>query len=360
MNQGDFRVPAFRQKIFETARGLRASLGSSGGSQAQKLRQVERLLEKRTQELEEARRLLANKKREGERPWAEPQGGELGGVNPGNIVWIFGSGRTGSTWLMRMMQDLENHTSWREPLVGELFGRHYYNWVGVKHFQSKHFILGSKCKESWLRSVRNFVMDEAEARFPQATNNGYLVIREPNGSIGAPLLVEALPESRMILLIRDPRDVVASSLDATRKGSWLYKRRVEEGEGRPEMFDVQEDTFVERAATTYWENVSKAKEAYEAHGGPKVLVRYEELRPNTLSTMKGIYSTLGITVDEEELKRVVDKHAWENIPEKEKGKGQFHRKATPGGWREDLTPEQVETVERVTAPLLREFYSEIV
>jgi hypothetical protein len=72
--------------------------------------------------------------------------------------------------------------------------------------------------------------------------------------------------------------------------------------------------------------------------------------------MKRIRSALEISVDEGELARAVEKHAWENIPEKEKGGGKFYRKATPGGWSTDLTPEQAETVERVTAPLLKEFY----
>jgi hypothetical protein len=350
-------VPAFKQKIFEAARSVRASLGSSGESQTQELQQVKRLLEKRTRELEEARRQLANKERGLEGLRAGSQGSAAESINSENVVWIFGTGRTGSTWLMRMIEDLEDHTSWREPLVGELFGQHYYKWVGVKHFESKHFILGSRSKKSWLGSVRNFVLDEANARFPQVTNEGYLVIREPNGSIGAPLLMEALPESRMILLIRDPRDVVASSLDASRKGSWLYERRVDaEGDERTEIFDMEENALVERAATKYSEDVGKAKEAYEAHGGSRVLVRYEELRADTLGTMKRIYSTLGIPVDEEELEGVVQKHSWENVPEEEKGEGKFHRKAEPGGWREDLTPEQVETVERVTASLLQELY----
>jgi hypothetical protein len=52
----------------------------------------------------------------------------------------------------------------------------------------------------------------------------------------------------------------------------------------------------------------------------------------------------------------VEKHSWENIPEDQKGQGKVYRKATPGGWREDLTPEQAEAVERVTSPLLKELY----
>ncbi len=86
------------------------------------------------------------------------------------------------------------------------------------------------------------------------------------------------------------------------------------------------------------------------------MVKYEDLRANTLGTMKYLCSTLGIPADEEELARAVEKHSWENIPEEEKGEGKFYRKATSGGWKEDLTPEQAETVERITAPLLKEFY----
>jgi hypothetical protein len=53
----------------------------------------------------------------------------------------------------------------------------------------------------------------------------------------------------------------------------------------------------------------------------------------------------------------VEKHAWENIPEKDKGEGKFYRKASPGSWREDLTSKQVEIVEKETALLLKAFYS---
>jgi hypothetical protein len=63
-------------------------------------------------------------------------------------------------------------------------------------------------------------------------------------------------------------------------------------------------------------------------------------------------------VDEGQLARVAGEHSWENIPEEEKGDGKFYRKATPGGWREDLTPEQARIVEGITTPLLEEFYPE--
>jgi hypothetical protein len=46
--------------------------------------------------------------------------------------------------------------------------------------------------------------------------------------------------------------------------------------------------------------------------------------------MKRIYSALKIPMDEAELARSVEKHAWENVSE-EKGQGKFYRRGMEGG-----------------------------
>jgi hypothetical protein len=266
-----------------------------------------------------------------------------GGVNPENVVWIFGAGRSGSTWLASMMEELEGQHVWFEPWVGALFDPHH---LRLEERRGRHFILSPYYKKIWLRSIRNFVLDGANARFPEITEREYLVAKEPGGSVGAVLLAEALPESRMVLLVRDPRDYTASWVDAHKEGGW---RSDNEG---PE----DSTTRTEKVAQRYLHHVGEAKRAYDAHGGRKVLIRYEELREYTLGTMKRLYSELEIAVDEGELSRAVKKHSWENIPEEEKGEGKFYRKASPGSWREDLTEEQAKMVEQITAPLLKELY----
>jgi hypothetical protein len=277
------------------------------------------------------------------------------GVRPENMIWIFGSGRSGSTWLRTMMGELENHKVWEEPLVGKLFGE-FYEKAEKGQLRARNFIMGTALREGWLRSIRNFVIDGANYAHPKLGPDDYLVIKEPNGSVGAPLLAEALPESRIIFLVRDPRDVVSSVLDGAKSGSWLYERK--QGDWKQDaLADTSPEAFVKRRANIYLRDVGGAKKAYETHQGPKVLVKYEDLRADTLGTMKRIYSTLGIEVDEQELAQVVHKHSWENIPEEKKGEGKFYRKASPGGWREDLTPEQVRIVEEVTAPLVGELYN---
>jgi hypothetical protein len=103
--------------------------------------------------------------------------------------------------------------------------------------------------------------------------------------------------------------------------------------------------------------IGNAREAYESHTGPKALLTYEDLRADTLGGIKRVYSALEITVDEKQLAEAVEKHSWETVPEGQKGPGKFYRKATPGGWKDDLTADQVTTVEKVAAPILEEFYS---
>jgi hypothetical protein len=348
-------VSAFKQKM---TRGLRALVGSkvpgaSGGEEAQsrKLRQAE-------QEIERQRERIARQERELAELRAALDGGKTRGVVPENIVWIFGSGRSGSTWLSSMMGDITAQTLWGEPWVGYLFGYFYYAQAENRR-QSPQFILG-RHRESWLGSIRGFVLDAAASTFPDLGREDYLVIKEPNGSIGAPLLMEALPESRMILLVRDPRDVVASFADARREGGWHYERNRDRPQKEWWMLSPDDSpaSFAEERATALLRQVGNAKLAYDAHTGPKVLVRYEELRDDALGTMRRMYSTLGVPVEEAELARVVEKHSWENIPEEKKGEGKFYRKATPGGWKDDLTEEQARMVERVTAPLLEELYPE--
>lgn len=285
------------------------------------------------------------------------EGVRTAGVDPERMIWIFGSGRSGSTWLRSIMGEMGGVRVWEEPMIGRLFGE-FYTRATKENLRSADFVMGDPIRKGWIDSIRTFALDGARYSNPRLGAEEYLVVKEPNGSVGALLLMEALPESRMILLVRDPRDVVSSLLDAAREGGWLYESREgRTGAGRGKI-DRRPNSFVRERANAYRRGVESAGLAYDAHEGPKVLIRYEELRADTLSEMRRIYSILGVPVEEEELKRAVEKHSWKNVPEEEKGEGKFYRRGKPGGWREDLTPRQVEVVERTTASLLKRFYPE--
>jgi hypothetical protein len=369
-------LPAYRHRtVLDIGRDLSAFLDLHAGfirgelrdpehvnrqlEQAQsRVEQLQEQLVNSTSQLQQVRQQLSDKDRQLEwwRKRSSKPDIDPGSISPENVVWIFGAPRTGSTWLSDMMEDGENKTVWREPTVGALFGIPYYaqgsEALREARYKNMHFILG-RHREAWLRAVRFTVLDGAAARFPNATQGGgHLIIKEPNGSMGAPLLMEALPESRMIVLMRDPRDALASALDARREDGWWSNK-----EDSSTAVEACPDRFMAGLAKTFVLHMGNAKKAYDAHRGRKVMVRYEDLRSDTLGEMERIYSTLEIAVDKEELAQVVEKHSWEMIPADEKGEGKFYRKASPGSWTEDLTPQQVEIIERITGPLLKEFYS---
>ncbi len=344
-------MPVYRQNvILEVAKGIRAFLnfeagltrGPAPGDGLQSLEEARKRLEDRNRQITELEKKLRENK----------SGAPAGDLKPENVVWMFGTARVGSTWLGSMMDEPTGHAMWHEPLVGALFGNFYYGRGA--HRSGRHGILGGPDQKR-SKAIRAFVLAAAHEKFPEITGGGYLIVKEPNGSQGAPLLAQALPESRMIFMVRDPRDVVSSNLSGKSEVGWTaeaYKK----GRRKNLPPHTDPDDIVRIGAKKYERRISRSKEAYEAHEGPKVLLKYEELRADTLGTLKHVYSELGISVDEGEVARAVEKHSWENIPEEDKGEGKFYRKATPGGWREDLTPDQVKVVEEITAPLLKEFY----
>ena len=220
---------------------------------------------------------------------------------------------------------------WFEPRLGEVFHA------------------GIPKNKGWLPGVRRFVLEGARHRFGKPER---LVVKETSGCIGAPILSEALPESRLLVIVRDPRDVVASQLDAKREGGWSRRKG-------GQKYDDDPDSLSTSLAKRYQVNVENALAAFESHRGPKALLFYEELRHNTTGTLARALSGLGLDVSSERVEAIATQHSFERVPAEEKGPGKFRRRAQPGSWHDHLTPKQVAAIEEITAPILGRFYSEI-
>ncbi len=126
--------------IFKNRAGLglaRAKKALVNRVSSRQVRQANRKLARQEQELAALRAMLA--KREA--------GGQAEGIRPENVVWVFGSGRTGSSWLTFMMGALPDHTRWNEPLIGYLFGHLYYERAWPRQ-DKKHFILANDYDET--------------------------------------------------------------------------------------------------------------------------------------------------------------------------------------------------------------------
>ena len=86
----------------------------------------------------------------------------------------------------------------------------------------------------------------------------------------------------------------------------------------------------------------------------RLLVRYEEMLDDTLGQLSRILRWLELRTDPEDVTRMVARHAFQAIPESEKGPGKVARAASPGLWRGRFTEEERRVLEEVMGEKLRE------
>lgn len=259
-------------------------------------------------------------------------------------MWIVGYGRTGSTWLGGMLASLPGAAVWLEPNIPRALA--ITNRPELGYEQSPLYVLGGVA-EHWVPAVRAFILAAVRARYPDQRRGDVLVLKDQNSGEHIGRVLQAVPESRLIVLVRDPRDVIASIADALRAPNAWTQEWVP-----PDLrqFDV------EASARDYAQAMDAALSACDRHPGPKVITTYEELRADPHAALRRICAALGITASDEAMAGAVYVNAWEHVPAEDKGPGRFHRKATPGGWRDDLSAEEVAIVEQHTAAVLHRFY----
>ncbi len=178
----------------------------------------------------------------------------------------------------------------------------------------------------------------------------FVVIKEPHGSQAADVIMEALPSSRLLFLLRDGRDVVDSELAAAAKGSWL-------GDVFPVVGGVGDDerlSFVEQSACKWLWRTEVVEQAYAAHPGPKLLVRYEDMLAGAAGQLRRVFHWLGLELADADLDSLVQSQSFERLPAEHRGPDRIFRAAQPGLWRENLSREEQSVVERVIGPKLRE------
>jgi hypothetical protein len=285
------------------------------------------------------------------------------------LVWILGSPRSGSTWLLRMLGDLWNVIPVNEPLIGWYLGPFLADLPGFGHPENgdSRFTIrrvqDGKSDQFFAREFadvwRPALRDMMNARFLAHARRyassaplwrTLLAIQEPNGSQSADIIMGALPKSRFLFLLRDGRDVVDSELAANQKGAWISAAFPgAQGIERDERAD-----FIVHCAEKWLWRTTVVQEAFDAHAGPRHMLRYEELREDPLTQMRGVLDWLGIEIADGKLEAIVERHSFEQLPPVERGPEKFFRAAQPGLWRENLSVDEQQAVEQIIGPKLRE------
>lgn len=279
------------------------------------------------------------------------------------LAWIFGSSRSGSTWLLKMLSDLEPVVPIDDPHLGHHLGvwrpiplawaacedpPQLRTLLEVKAGEPGYFF-ADRHRDAWEEPLRELIRARFEAQAEDGVDaaEAAFVVKEP-GSHVAPFLAGLFPGSKVIFLLRDGRDVVDSWLDAYSEGSWAIPGGAfpVSSEGRIPLIRWLSEVWAFRSR--------EVRKAYEGRAeADRILIRYEELRGETATCLARICEM--IELDPRTVPEVVEAHRFEKQPRAARGRQHFVRRAQPGGWRDNLSPAEQHAMHEVMAGTLAEF-----
>jgi len=270
-----------------------------------------------------------------------------------NIVWVFSSTRSGTTWLSRDLLshetrfinefNISQHLGISAGFMAGAFTKIEYQGIMPDYF------FYFREKNTWRYYLRKLILNRIYSRIKETTKK--IVIKEPGG-FGFPIISECLPNSKIIILFRDGRDVIDSQVDARTYGH-QPGGRLENAKVPPLSAKTRID-FIKAQANEWNKVVSSLLRTYDNHSeNLRYKVKYEKLLNDTVHEMEKIYAFLGIKISLEQLTKLVNKSKFDNIPEKLKGKGKFYRSASPGQWKINFNVEEKELIEKKIGDTLK-------
>ena len=286
------------------------------------------------------------------------------------LVWIFGSPRSGSTWLLRLLADHPRVVPVNEPLIGLHLGPMLHDvidievdmsaldWTDfmVRTARANHAdeFFAEEYRDVWLPAVGDLLRKrfaEHARRHPKPLPGAPIVaIQEPNGSQSADVIMAALPRATLVFLLRDGRDVVDSVIAAAQPGTWVSQTFP----GLGSIPEAGRRDFVERTARKWLWRTEVVQATFASHPGPKHLIRYEDLLADTPGQLRPLLGGIGLHADDAQLAALVERHSFESTPASERGPKGFRRAATPGLWRQNLSDDEQALLEEIMGPKLRE------
>jgi hypothetical protein len=306
------------------------------------------------------------------------------------LTWIWGSPRSGSSWLLRLIAyPLRPHMykslGYMPPYadasvpprvipVDELsFASHLAPWTNdivdvygkllpataINFSEGRpSYLLAKEYEPAWRPRMRELLFERLRAverrsrsALPTMDRSPLFAIKETPTSHGADRVMALFPGSRALLLIRDPRDVADSLLHAFAPGGFMAK-----------PFGTTFETEAERLEGARWAarhwtmSIDVSEAALAAHDPALGLtLRYEDLRADPAAGLGRVLSWMGIERTAGEVEEAVAANSFERLPGEQRGAGKRNRSAQPGRWRENLSAAEIEAVHEVVGDRLERF-----
>jgi len=272
------------------------------------------------------------------------------------ITWVFGVARSGTTWFSERLLKHPDNFFWNEPRIGRHLGvsnstfdektsKHKIERLYDKMAQSQHtYFFYPGHRNNWLPALRRFILARTFSEVQGFQKN--VIIKEPVGSTASDIIMECLPNSKMIFLIRDGRDVVDSLMAMHGEKTWAKlepittKNRIEK---------------ISHYCSEWVHAISIISRAFKNHNSSlRLKLKYEDLRLKTFSQLRKTYDFLGININDEQLRTIVNTFEFDKIPLSKKGTNKFNRSALVGGWKKNFDKKEQDIMNSIIGETLKE------
>lgn len=260
-------------------------------------------------------------------------------------VFILGAPRSGTTWTQLLLSQHPDVATCPETHLvdGYLAPLHErVRWERERDMTGLTSVLPEDQLLDLLAGFAASVLETVSSRADAGVS--IFLEKTPQNALHPELLLEHFPDARFLHVIRDPRDVAASMLAASRSwgAEWAPSGPV--------------------SAARLWREHVRGVRRLEDAGGYREL-RFESLKEDPEAALAGIHEWLGLRSDPESRRQTVEDCELENLrqapekfealPEKvHRNASKFFRKGESGG--RTLSPSARRAVEHVASDEMRQ------
>ncbi len=263
-------------------------------------------------------------------------------ANGRNLVFVQGLWRSGTSWVGQMIDsdpavyicphELQSFmrmlavTQFGEPIASNPF-------LQVRHAAAR--------KTAFLAMLLHL---------QQSEKPGARLIGERSPGADVWLLKENFPEAKLVIMLRDGRDICVSSAHLA-AATGANRNLIDASSGK-----VQLDHVI-ASALAYGDCVPQYFSLQAAHPDDVLLVHYEDLHRDTLSELTKVFAFLGLAHDRATIEAICRTHALSQKDARTTNRndaGFWVRKGAVGDWRKHLDEVSIRTYEAIAGPALQQ------
>jgi hypothetical protein len=269
------------------------------------------------------------------------------------LCFIFGSARSGTTWLQFLLAALPGAITVREThLVPDYLVPLWEKWQLQRNSSSPdglpHVISNHQFKAA-VRAFARSILNSIHSNHPDAR---LVVEKTPRHVYNLDMLHTVFLRARLLHMLRDPRAVIASQL-ATRKEPWSF---------------IPKNSTVETLAAEWMQRAKAARSAQQKYTELFMTVRYENLQEDLQFELGRLCRFLKLDDVLPSLPEIAERaRGWTaaHLAERaaagalpaafQEKRDRFYRQGEAFGWKQELSADQVLTIEQICGRQMAEW-----